>query len=515
MLKLLIMSIKNILRKLNSRDTQILPSINTLTKIVFIALIAITATFFVKNILAADEKTIADFIKKQNAMTTGNNQETWINEAIGSNAIVGVQAIFGKIPEDVLRGKLSTNWSPGGLVGLTNNNIAALYNPPFSGVQYLASVKNNFLGKPAYAANDYQGLSGILPLWRGFRNATYAIFSIIFIAIGITIMLRVKISPQAVISIQSAIPNLVASLILVTFSYAIAGLLIDLSYVIEGLGISLILKASNSLPVSTAEIIKNPDVMGKIAALLPGWTLFIFSLVISGIVGAISALTGSFGILGIISMAVIWGVIGIIILWYTFKFFIGLTKCYITIILKTIIGPLEIALGAIPNMKMGFGSWFTNIIANVLVFPISIIFLVMLQAIIEATKGQSLWMPPGVDTLNLWAGISGGILPVAFGIGGLMIISKLPAMIPEFIFQIKPSPWGKAIGEGLTPYVKYGEKSVQGAKDQAKGKFMNRFTDVKENDPNKNFNSQGSPLLLETLQKALHKKWQNQSRGRH
>jgi hypothetical protein len=32
-----------------------------------------------------------------------------------------------------------------------------------------------------------------------------------------------------------------------------------------------------------------------------------------------------------------------------------------------------------------------------------------------------------------------------------MIISKLPKMIPEFIFQIKPSPWGNAIGEGFKP----------------------------------------------------------------
>jgi hypothetical protein len=292
--------------------------------------------------------------------------------------------------------------------------------------------------------------------------------------IGIMIMLRVKISQQAVLTIQSAIPKLITSLILVTFSYAIVGLLIDLSYVVESLGVSLIISASGKAG-TVADIIKNPDVMGRITGLFPMLTLLYLSLVVAGIVAVISAITGTMGILGAVALAAIWLVIGIMILWYTIKFFLGLVKCYVSIILKTVVAPLEIAMGAIPNMKMGFGSWFVDIIANILVFPISIIFLVLLDALITATSGKVLWSPPGIDVLNNLTAGSGGILPVALGLGGLMLIAKLPKMIPEFIFQIKPSPWGKAIGEGFAPIGGFFGKTAKGGAEygvQSAGKGM-------------------------------------------
>ena len=37
----------------------------------------------------------------------------------------------------------------------------------------------------------------------------------------------------------------------------------------------------------------------------------------------------------------------------------------------------------------------------------------------------------------------------AIGVAGLSLLSKLPKMVPQYIFMIKPSPWGQAIGEGL------------------------------------------------------------------
>ena len=54
---------------------------------------------------------------------------------------------------------------------------------------------------------------------------------IILIAAGFMIMFRVKINPQTVVSLQTMIPKLVITLLLVTFSYAIAGLVIDMIYV--------------------------------------------------------------------------------------------------------------------------------------------------------------------------------------------------------------------------------------------------------------------------------------------
>jgi len=377
-------------------------------------------------------------------MKSGNNQESWMNEAASSNMMVATNALVGDVPTNVLNGT-TTSWIPGGIVGATTKSVAFLYHPPFSGVQYMASVKDNFLGKPAYAVTGFVGLNPLLPLWRGFRNATYIIFSLVFVLMGIGIMLRIKISPQSVITLQSAIPKIITALILVTFSYAIVGLLLDLTSVVEGLGLSIISSAGSNIVTNISDMIQHPEITGRVFGLAPLGAITIFA----GIIGGILALIPAVGwVIGLIAFGIIFLGTIIFILVQALKFFFGLLKCYISILLKTIIGPLEIALGAIPNMKMGFGSWFTDIIANVLVFPISFIFLVMIKTLMDTIyHSNNLWSPPGLDFLA-----SGPLLSVFVGLGGLMIVAKLPKMIPEFIFQIKPSPWGNAIGEGFKPF---------------------------------------------------------------
>jgi hypothetical protein len=220
------MSVPNILQKLNSRDTKLipqLPKLNKKIKFVSILIDLVFLTLLGRQILANDEITInksaaiEKFKSKQAAIDQGNNQESWMNESMMSNAMSLNQAIAGTSPDNVLNGT-ATGWIPGGMIGFTNQSIAYLYNPPASGVQYIAQTVGNFLGKPTYAATGYDGLKGILPIWQSFRNAVYILFSIVFIGIGIAIMLRVKISQQAVISIQSALPSLITSLILDTFS---------------------------------------------------------------------------------------------------------------------------------------------------------------------------------------------------------------------------------------------------------------------------------------------------------
>jgi len=230
------MRLSNWLSRLNRRDTRIFPKFTIFSKYLIIA-ISVIAAFYTANSILAQTNILKD---KQDAIKTGNNQESWLDEAMGSNIVSSVRLLTGDIPDDVLNGT-ATSWVPGGALGTTTNLVASVFTPQASGIQYIAQVKDNFLGKPAYAqGTGFVGLQPLLPIWRGFRNVIYLLASIIFIVMGIMIMLRIKISPQAVINIQNAIPQLITTLILVTFSYAIAGLLIDLTYLIQGLTISII-----------------------------------------------------------------------------------------------------------------------------------------------------------------------------------------------------------------------------------------------------------------------------------
>jgi len=148
------------------------------------------------------------------------------------------------------------------------------------------------------------------------------------------------------------------------------------------------------------------------------------------------------------------------------KFLFGLFKCYATLLFKIIIGPLEIGFGAIPNSKIGFNSWLLDVIANLSVFPISVLFLVISNLIIAQViwggfsgslnqilqgniTGGGLWTPIllGGDLTSFALRRFGGIAAMAIGVSTLLIVSKLPEMIPQFVFMLKPSPWGKAIGE--------------------------------------------------------------------
>jgi len=481
------MNFRKFLHKLNRRDTQILPKFNKFSKILVICLTIFCCTFIVKSIFAQSTSG-TDYLKaKQDAIKKGNNQEAWMSEAMSSNMVTGIQAITGPLPDDVLNGK-PTSFVPGGAIGMTNQMISALYTPQASGIEYVASIKDNFLGKPAYAQGiGFQGLQPILPLWREFRNVIYVLTSLFFISIGVMVMLRIKISPQAVVTVQSAIPQIITTLILVTFSYAIAGFLIDLSYVVQSLFLAILFNGSGGLASKLFTGGINPNFsdlsqagLGTVFSLTwkatPFWALILLAGVPTAIIAGIVTLVSA-GALAVPMAFVAAGgflltflILLIMILVWVIKFFFGCVKCYIMIIIKIILAPLEIGLGALPNSKLNFSTWIWDLVANLAVFPISIIFLVLANIIIDACA-KGLWRPPIVDSWVItgvtWP--SGGLISVAVGLATLMILSKLPTMIPEFVFQIKPSPWGKAIGETFKPIGGFAGKAAKTGAGQGLG----------------------------------------------
>lgn len=455
------------------------------------------------------------FLEKQSAMKEGTGLEAWSSEAMSSNLMSLFNGLVGEIPEAAFETGSSTtsllqNYMPGGALGTMNNMIASLNTPPASGIEYIAQVKDSFLGKPAYAQGvGFKGLQFLLPLWRGFRNAVYILFSIVFIAIGIMIMLRVKISPQAVITVQSAIPRLITTLILVTFSYAIAGLVIDLLNLIQAIVVALLFSVKgvpltdslfpgwwgSGFPVVSDIIngigaiftpesfnfssLSNPnlrDMQMLTSRAVPGWLSLVMlggllgSIVLGFFIGGIGSIFGSgTNFIGDIVGRAVGGIAGgliggllvpivlsIIVAIWLIKLYFGLLKNYVTLIFKIVMAPLEIGAGAFPNAKIGFQTWILDVAANMAVFPVVGIFLVLLNIIIDAVSGSNVGSTGGGFSQAVWApsllsagGISPSIIGAAVGLAGLALISKLPELVPQYIFMIKPSPWGQAIGQGL------------------------------------------------------------------
>jgi len=492
MLKFGRMSFTNFLHHLNRRDTRLFPYFKNL----FLLIALFSATFFVGHTLAQNI-----YQDTNDAFKQGTNQESWLNNGLNTNLVSLLNGLVGEIPEEVVSGT-SFFWIPGGLAGTTSNAIASLYQPPASGIQYIAQVKDNFLGKPAYAQGiGFKGLEPLIPIWRNFRNFTYILASIAFIIIGLLIVLRVKISPQAVISIQNAVPQLVTTLLLITFSYAIAGLLIDLSYVFQAIAVGLIYpEVFTNASTLLNEIFEffatklfflntkpslgtfsNPNMSVLLGVLtIPilvtiGLATFIGTII--GLVGALPALffnPAAIPAAGLATGGVAFVLASLIItiamLIWIIKFLFGIFKAYAMIIFKIVIAPLEIAIGAFPGSKVGFSTWVLDLVANILVFPISFLFILLsnkivisvlftgstmeiLELFLNIIKGN-----PTTNDFGLWAPqilggggvVGGGLIAVgAISISTLFLLSKLPEIIPQFIFMLKPAPWGQAVGQGM------------------------------------------------------------------
>jgi len=290
--------------------------------------------------------------------------------------------------------------SNSGMISQISGGISYLIStPPASTQQYIAYINNNLqrhsLTQPAYAQNatgegggyGFARLEGFLPLWKAFRNIAYFFFILAFVIYGFMIMFRVKINPQTAANIQLALPKLIVTLILITFSYAIVGLLIDFMWV----GYYLILNTLDSFGVFG----ESKGVLGFVNDIFRGLAsggggliiTSIFQAVLAayaGVPGTLGALTGISGnIFTVLMLTPILGGVGILLLIIMLiaviialiKLFVKLVTAYVTIFINLVLSPLILLGGILPGKSDAFSSWITNLVANIVVFPVASILL--------------------------------------------------------------------------------------------------------------------------------------------
>lgn len=272
---------------------------------------------------------------------------------------------------------------------------------PLSGIAYVKDRVQNFSLTPTvHAAGPGFGFNALEPvraMWTGVRDMAFGLFVIAAVVLAFMIMFRVKISPQVVISVQSAIPKIIIALVLVTFSYAIAGFLVDLMYVVIGLvsligpNISVItLKSSDVFALMTTYNIFLV-LIGYLLALVFGFLLLFIAFtgpLLSGVLGAalVAAIGATGGILGIL-LVVLVVILAIVALWNVIKVLWSLLKAFANVLLLTIFAPLEIVAGVvIPSL--GFGAWVKSFVSALSVFVVT--GTLMFLAIVFLVNGASL-----------------------------------------------------------------------------------------------------------------------------
>jgi hypothetical protein len=273
----------------------------------------------------------------------------------------------------------SPDISPGaklGLVGSTEYAVnAILYNPPqIDVVEHLAMewIPNYRETSGTVYASGYESLqeSGISSLWQYTRNLAYALFVIVFIVAGFMIMFRHKLGGQTMVTIYNTLPGIVVGLILVTFSFAIVGLILDIGIFLTGV-------IANFFEIRTRmghEFVDPTKPLGlwstysdQVAPVLTyGGGPPPFSDGISGLVGlpgwfanqALSKVLG--GLAGL--------VFAFIFIYAALKIFITLIKTYVAILIDTVLAPLVLAIGTIPGRQGMTKDWLNRIFKNVSVF---------------------------------------------------------------------------------------------------------------------------------------------------
>ncbi|HVZ67782.1 MAG TPA: hypothetical protein VG917_06015 [Patescibacteria group bacterium] len=369
----------------------------------------------------------------------------------------------------------------GGLIGITGNMIAMTFDIPVSSTQYTKDLADHFgIAKKAYAQETgigFNGLKFLLPLWETFRNIVYIFFVFIFVIIGLGIMFRVKIDPRTVMTIQNQIPKIIIAIVLVTFSYAIAGFLIDLMYVFMYLIFNIFaphignvgglnpvdLQGSNPLgAVGALGGIKiafgaASGIGGIIASLFDNTTGRVIASIVSGILGAGVGSIGSVGFgtligagLGVLGGAVlgskIFGVIGGLIAFIVisaailtalFRLWFQLLKAYVSLLINIVLAPFWIAAGLIPNSTVSFSTWIRDVMGNLAPFPATLVLLLFGKVFIENFGSDSAshsFVPPFI-------GNPGN--PNAFGaLVGVGIILLSPNVV-NLVRQAIKAPQGK------------------------------------------------------------------------
>jgi hypothetical protein len=324
----------------------------------------------------------------------------------------------------------------------------------FSGITYVKNIGRKFNLIPEAKAQGFGFITALDPvqhMWRAVRDIAYAFFVIATIILAFMIMFRVKLSPQTAISVQSALPKLIIALILVTFSYAIAGFLVDLMYVVIGI-VSIfgaqvipgdIFTSTHVFNFLTKGQPFNVDIgLGFVGLFIAYIIAFNIALIISmfamlgvigsalslALVGILSIATGGAFALVLAGIAIIVSIIVFIVLiWMFIRITWILIRAYAHVLLLTIAAPIQLTLGIIVP-SLGFGSWLRSFISNLAVFVV--VGLLFLLSFIFLLEGVRL-------TLNQYiTGVGEGLISFFFGTGiSQLVTGNLPpAGWPPLLF---------------------------------------------------------------------------------
>lgn len=338
-----------------------------------------------------------------------------------------------------------------GAIGTINESVYTMYDN-YSGINipnYLASewIPGYETSNSVYAATDgysYLQEANIDQLWDRLRLVSYVFFVVILIVAGFMIMFRQKIGGQLAVSVFNVLPNVIISLILVTFSFAIVGLLLNVGV----MGVNVV---GSILGVTTDQAVAVTHPFSLFEALLKGKFNDNFLspelLGISGAAGIIgtvvgvimvaTATTGGTALLaGTLLVLLLALTIAGVVIYASVRVYITILSAYLMIILNTILAPIYLTVAAFPGQNGMITDWINKILKAVLTFPLVYFFLNLGGFIL--TNKFSVAFPTGLTTGD-FSNASTGDSPIGIIIKFFMVVvliffaADAPKMLDDFL----------------------------------------------------------------------------------
>lgn len=457
---------------------KLMPGLKKLIILPLIIIILVLSFLFLsKNTTLADmplsqEEYEQTIVPKNTSFTKEDADQATVDNIVHNLNI----AVSGPVTPEGQRGLRNQ----GGAIAKVGGLIAQMIgNPPVATSEYLADLGSN-LGLPIKSVQaqgiGWKALRPVLPVWKAFRNVTYIFFVIIFVVIGFMIMFRAKINPQTVISLQAALPKIVITLLLVTFSYAIAGLMIDLIYILIYLLVGI---AKLGGLIGDSETVLNilftRDPFRLVFDTQGGADIFVqgpgeaIQIILEERIGAWFKDVG----LGELAGGVAKLILGIAVLFSLFKLFFSLLLSYLGIVLGVIFAPFNILFNALPGSN-SFMGWLKNLFANIIVFPAVAGFFLIAAILIgprggascgtqnnpwcieqgigfypEAEKeGGEIWVPPFLTYEDKSKAGDVGSFQALIALGIIMMTPQIVTMIKKML-KVEPSGFGGAVVGGI------------------------------------------------------------------
>ncbi len=232
--------------------------------------------------------------------------------------------------------------------------------------QRIPIIKNTTYAQESRAYDTFYGSSIALSIWKVSRNIAYAMMAIFMLIIGIMIIMRKEIG-RSYVTVQTAIPRVVISLILITFSYPIGAVLASM---IPYLILTVLLLFFSEMLSQTGSGLM--DIAGGFQDVADFRILLIYvlTLVITFGVGGIFAIAAGLLLLLLTVIALLSAGIKMLLI-------------YLKLILDIVFAPIQFAVAAIPGKDDIIANWFKRIAAKVVTIPAIAFFIVLAWFIIR------------------------------------------------------------------------------------------------------------------------------------